>query len=115
MMMLKLIKQGALALLFLMELCLLAAYAVWGFHTGVSLAAKLALGICAPLLVAVVWGLLMAPRARIQLPTPAHLALFVIIFGVATLALWSIGLSTLAIIFAVVSGLSKALTYVERP
>lgn len=112
--MVKLLGQSALALLFLMELCLLAAFAFWGVHTGANLAAKLALGIGAPLLVAVVWGLVMAPRARIQLPLPAHLALFVVIFGAATVALWLTGQPTLALAFALVSALSKALGYLGR-
>ena len=110
----KLLGQGALAALFLMELCLLAAFAFWGFQTGVGLGAKLALGIGAPLLVAIVWGLVMAPRARIHLPLPLHLALFVVIFGAATLALWVAGQPTLAIAFALVSFLSKGLSYLAR-
>jgi hypothetical protein len=110
----KALKTGNLALLFLLELCMLAALAFWGFHTGDSLVAKLALGIGAPLLAAIVWGILMAPRAAIRLPTLAHLALFVVIFGAATLALAVAGQPLLAIIFAALSALSKTLTYVWR-
>ena len=110
----KALKTGNLALLFLLELCMLAALAFWGFHTGSGLIAKLALGLGAPLLAAIVWGILMAPRAAIKLPTPAHLALFVVIFGAAALALAVAGQPLLAIIFAALSILSKALTYVGR-
>src|SRR6185437_7090428 len=110
----KALKTGNLALLFLLELCMLAALAFWGFHTGDSLIAKLALGIGAPLLAAILWGVFMAPRAAIKLPTPMHLALLLVIFGAAALALAVAGQPLLAIIFAALSVLSKALTYVWR-
>ncbi len=110
----KALKTGNLALLFLLELCMLAALAFWGFHMGGSLMVKLALGIGAPLLAAIVWGILMAPRAAIKLPTPAHLALFLVIFGAAALALAVAGQPLLAVIFIALSILSKALTYVWR-
>lgn len=110
----KALQSGNLALLFLLELCMLAALAFWGFHTGSGLIAKLALGIGAPLLVAIFWGVFMAPRAAIKLPTPAHLALYLVIFGGAALALAVAGQPLLAIAFAVLAILSKALTFVWR-
>ena len=51
----------------LCELALLVALAVWGFHAGSGLAGDLVLGLGAPLLAAVVWGLWVAPASRRRL------------------------------------------------
>lgn len=51
-----------LAVAFLLELCLLAALGVWGFTT-VQGWPRIVLGLAAPLLAAVVWGIFLAPKA----------------------------------------------------
>lgn len=112
--MLKALIWGHLSLAFLLELCMLAALVAWGIHTGDGTGAKVALGVGAPLLAAVVWGLFMAPRAVIKIPLPAHLALYLVIFGVAALALAAAGYPTLAWLLAILAALSKALTYILR-
>ena len=55
------VKIANLALRFLLEVCALVALGYWGFKTGGSLITKLALGIGAPLLAAVLWGTFVAP------------------------------------------------------
>jgi hypothetical protein len=57
-----------LTVAFLLELCALAALGYWGFRTASGPAAKAALGIGAPLLAAVLWGLFAAPRAPVSIP-----------------------------------------------
>ena len=57
------LKMANLALAFLLELCALAAFAWWGYQTGQGTLAKIALAVGAPLVVAVFWGLFVAPRA----------------------------------------------------
>jgi hypothetical protein len=52
-----------LALRFLLELCLLAALAVWGAQAGGSVVADVALPGLAPVPAAAVWGMFVAPRA----------------------------------------------------
>lgn len=64
------IKSANLALTFLLELCLLGAFALWGFATGNGLPMQIGLGIGVPLVVAIVWGLVMAPRAARRLKPP---------------------------------------------
>ena len=54
-----------LALRFLLELAALAAMSWWGWETGGSTAARLALAIVFPLAVAFVWGTFIAPKARV--------------------------------------------------
>lgn len=110
--MLNALKLANLGLAFGLELCMLAALAYWGATTGNSLVAKVALGIGAPLVAAVVWGLFMAPRAAFTLSPRAHTALFVVIFGLAAVALGSAGLPMLAVIFAVVSALNYGVALV---
>ncbi len=105
------IKNGNLALAFLLELCLLAALGYWGFQTGGGPIAKTALGIGAPLLAAVVWGLFLAPKAAVAAPTFLQVALKVAIFGLAVLALAVAGRLTLAWIFGAVALLNGALSY----
>ncbi len=73
--MLELSKGANLALRFLLELCALVALGYWGFKTGGTLMAKIGLVIGAPLVVAVVWGTFVSPRAPVQLPGPLVLIL----------------------------------------
>ena len=56
----------------------------------------------APLLVAVVWGILLAPASSRRLREPFHTLLEWVIFGLAFLALYIVGQAVLAGIFAVV-------------
>jgi hypothetical protein len=51
------------AVRFVVEVAVLIAVGYWGFHEHSSWLAKLALGAGAPLLIAVVWGLWMAPQS----------------------------------------------------
>jgi hypothetical protein len=54
-----------LTVAFLLELCALAALGCWGLRTASGPATKAALGIGAPLLAAVLWGLFAAPHAPV--------------------------------------------------
>ncbi len=62
------IQSANLALRFLLELCLLAALANWGFQAGSGWLAKIGLGLGAPLLAAVIWGIFISPKADVPLP-----------------------------------------------
>ncbi|HUX51865.1 MAG TPA: YrdB family protein [Spirochaetia bacterium] len=88
---------------FLVELAALGALCYWGISAGGTVVAKLTLGIGSPLAMAVVWGLLAAPRARFQLPRLWLFALKVLIFGITSAALYAAGRSTMAILFAVIA------------
>lgn len=76
---------------FLLELALLAALGYWGFHVGDNMALKILLGIGAPLLVAVFWGLLLAPRALVHVKEPLHLLLATAVFAIGVAALVAAG------------------------
>jgi len=73
-----------LALRFLAELLLLTSYGVGGWALGDTvrnLASALALAIALPLLVALVWGRWVAPRASRRLPDPARLGVELLLFA----------------------------------
>jgi len=109
--MLELIKGANLALRFLLELCALGALGYWGFKTGNGVISKIALGVGAPLVAAVVWGTFVSPQAPVQLPRIVVLILQVMVFGSAAAGLVATGHRTLALVFVVVVLLNASLMY----
>jgi hypothetical protein len=103
------LKMANLALAFLLELCALAAFAWWGYQAGQGTLAKIALAIAAPLVVAVFWGLFVAPRAVFLLPSAWRSALALVVFGVAALALIATGQVALAVVFLILAILNRLL------
>jgi hypothetical protein len=105
--------RGAnLVLRFLLELSALTATAYWGFATA-SGATQWVLGLGAPLAVAVVWGLFVSPRARIELARPARFAIELLVWAAAALALVAADQVMLGIVFAAVALVSGTLNYVS--
>ena len=105
-------RAANLALRFVLELCALAALSYWGFHTGSSEAGRWFLGIGAPLVAAVVWGLFIAPRRRFGVPTAAWVGLQIVVFGAALAALFAADEPTLAIVFGALVVVNAALMIV---
>jgi hypothetical protein len=110
--MLELIKGANLVLRFLLELCVLGALGYWGFKTGGGLLAKIALGIGAPLVAAVVWGTFVSPQAPVRLPWILVLGLQMLVFGSAAAGLAVTGHRSLALVFVVVVVINAILMYV---
>ncbi len=94
------IKYTNMTLSFLLELAALVALGYWGFYTGSGIVMQILLGLGAPLLMAVVWGLLLAPASARRLRNPRRVILELVIFGVATFALAIAGQPLLAAIIA---------------
>jgi hypothetical protein len=69
---------------FLLELCMLAAVGYWGFKTHSGWAMKIIFGIGLPILIAVIWGVFVAPKATYPLSSIPHLALELILHSAAT-------------------------------
>jgi hypothetical protein len=107
-----LIQSANLALRFFLELCALGALGYWGFKTGRGLIVKVGLGIGAPLLAALVWGMLGAPDAPVLLPEPLHLLLELMIFGLAAVALYDAGHPRLAWVFGLAFVINRVLMFV---
>jgi hypothetical protein len=110
--MMEIIKGANLLLRFLLELCALGALGYWGFKTGGGLAAKIGLGIGAPLVAAIVWGVFVSPRATVHLPEIAVLILQVLVFGSAAAGLAATGHRTLALVFGAIVVINAVLMYV---
>ena len=86
---------------FLLELCMLAAVGYWGFRTGSGWVLKVILGIGLPILIAVVWGLFVAPKAMYPLHCAAHLALGFVLLGTGAVALFASGRADLGWVYAI--------------
>ena len=98
-----------IALRFILEVCALVSLAYWGFQSSQSILMKLALGIGSPLLIAIIWGVFGSPAAPIPVKGFQRLLLEILIFGLATFALYSSGKVTLAIIYAITVILNRIL------
>ena len=102
-------KTVNLALSFLLELYLLAAVGYWGFKTGTGLLPHILFGIGLPIGIIVLWGIFLAPASTRKLPGVIGLILKLILFALASSALYSTGQTTLAIILAGVFLVNSAL------
>ena len=87
---------------FLLELAMLAAVGYWGLKTGSGWIMKVVLGIGMPILIAVVWGLFVAPKARYPLHGAAHLALGFVLLGSGAVALFASGRADLGWIYMII-------------
>jgi hypothetical protein len=106
------VKAANDAVRFVVELAALIAIGYWGFHDHSSWLAKLVLGLGAPLLIAVVWSVWMAPQSSRRAGEGTRAVLEVLIFGAATAALAASTGVVLAIIFAAVAAANAVLDHV---
>lgn len=100
-----------LAIFFLLELGALTALGYWGFHLDKGWYVKLAAGIGAPLLAAVVWGTFIAPKASVPVSVGLRIPLQLLVFGAAAAALYSSGHPKLAAVFLVLAIIELILNY----
>ena len=107
-----LLESAALALQFFLELFALVSLGYWGFQIGHGMIAKIGLGLGAPLLFALVWGMFMAPRASMRLPDPERLVIELLLFGIAIVALYFVDYSLVAIVLGVLVIINETLLYV---
>src|SRR6476661_3974499 len=94
-----------LGLRFVCEMAALAAVAYWGLQAaggvaGIALAA---------IVVAVVWGVFLAPRRRVEVGLPARLVIELAVWVAAAAPLWSAGQPTLAVVLFVVAVVTGAI------
>jgi len=108
---LKLLNQ---ALRFGLELAMLVIFGFWGFKTGSPPLMRWVLGIGAPLLAAVIWGLWMAPRASMRLEGAAFFLVELVLFGLAGWALYSMGQKILTLWFGLIYLVNRLLMFVWK-
>jgi len=101
------LRYANLTLRFALELAALAALGYWGFaeHDG---AAAILLGLGAPGLAALVWGLFVAPKAAVDLPPGGRLSCEVVVFAAAVCALWASDHTGPAVAMALAASVSRA-------
>ncbi len=113
------LKGASLALRFLLELCALAAVAYWGSRVSSSTALNVVVAVAAPLAVATVWGLWLAPNAGKRLHPPARTLLELAVLAVAVAALLAADEPLLGLILAVVAVANGLLLHIwqldEKP
>lgn len=100
-----------LGLRFLLELALLYSFGYWGFHVAHGILAGIGLGLGIPLLVAILWGLFLSPKASVQISAPGRLGLEMVLFGFAVGALYSLGFTSASMIFGMVFILNRYFLY----
>jgi hypothetical protein len=105
------VRAANLVVRFLLELSALAATAYWGFATASGLT-QWVLGLGAPALVAVVWGLFVSPKAKVEPPRPAQFAIELLVFAAAAVALVAADQPVLGIVLAALELVSGTLNYV---
>jgi hypothetical protein len=105
------LKGANLVLRFLLELCGLAAVAYWGSRVSSTTAVNLVVAIAAPVAIATVWGLWLAPKASKRLERPARTLLELVVLAVAVAALVAAGQPLLGVVLAVVAVLNGLLLH----
>lgn len=88
---------------FVLELAMLAAFAYWGAHVGSTRLVHVVAAIATPAVAALVWGLILSPKAPAKLSSILRLALSLPVLLLAALAAYNTGMPRAAIAFAVVA------------
>ncbi|WP_083402114.1 YrdB family protein [Bacillus sp. MUM 116] len=110
---LAILKSINLMLRFLLELVSLFFMGYWGYKTGNG-PVQWVLAIGAPLIMAVIWGAMGAPKAAIQLSAPLHLVLEIIVFGLPVLLFGAVGKTEIAWIFGCLLIVNRILIYIWK-
>ena len=97
------LKGATLVLRFLLELCALAAVAYWGSRVSSTIAVNVVVGVAAPLLLAAVWGLFLAPKSSRHPDPPGRWLLELLVLAAAVAALAASDLAFLAALLGVVA------------
>ncbi|WP_088044459.1 YrdB family protein [Bacillus sp. EAC] len=108
------IKSVNLAIRFLLELCALISLGYWGFHVGSNVYTKFLFGIGSPLLLALLWGTFISPKASFKLPEPYRFILELIIFAVASSALYIADKTILAILIGMIFVINRILLIIWK-
>lgn len=109
----QILKTLNLLVRFLLELCMLAAVGYWGFKTQ-SGAMRMIAGVGLPILLIVIWGLFVAPRALYPASGILHVALSMILLGSGAIALFASGRAALGWLYAIVLVVNQSLLIVWK-
>jgi len=90
---------------------MLWAYAAWGLHLPYTLFVRVGVAILLVGGVAVAWGRFLSPMAPQRLATLPRALSKVVVFAGGTAAAWAAGLTTFAIVIAILGAMSLALEF----
>jgi hypothetical protein len=76
---------------FVVELCLVVGVAVVAASASDAWPVRVLVAAAAVVALAVVWGLVLSPKARIGLPVQVRVVLELVLFGLTAIGLWGIG------------------------
>ena len=93
---------------------MLAAVGYWGFTTHSGWTMKILLGIGLPVLIAVIWGMFMAPRSTHRLSGIPFTVMDILLLGSGAVALYASGQVNLAWTYAIVLVISEILRLVWK-
>jgi hypothetical protein len=102
-------KAVNLGVIFLTELGVIVAVAYWGF--GTLHAPASAVGVLGPAALVGLWSLFGSPKARFKVRGAVRFAFELLWFGAGAAALYAAGQHALALAFALVCAVSKALAF----
>jgi hypothetical protein len=108
------IQSSIVVVLFLLELAALFAYGYWGFHINRGWLVRIVLGIGTPLLIAVIWGMFVAPKASYPVDISVKILIQTAVFTFAALALYVSEQKNLAILFAIVALIDLGLVHMMK-
>ena len=108
------LKMLNLAIRFLLELCMYVAVGYWGFKSQSIWVLKILFGIGLPVLMAVLWGTFLAPKATRPLSGASFLILELILFSSGAIALFASGKSTLGWVYIIILAVNKILLNVMK-
>ncbi|MBD3919280.1 YrdB family protein [Paenibacillus sp. PR3] len=108
-------KSLVLTVFFLLELAAMIAFGYWGYHIETAGVVKVGLAIAVPLVVIVMWGMFLAPKASYPVfAYPTRSALKLLVFVLAFAALYASGQATYAVLFLVISVITVGTVFMKN-
>jgi hypothetical protein len=105
-------RNANLVLRFLLELGGIASFAYWGLNAFEGTVPRIAVAIAAPVALIIVWGLVVAPKARNRIGQTARVLIGSGLLALAAVALFAVGEVAWAIGFAILNAANTALILV---
>ncbi|WP_261381434.1 YrdB family protein [Paenibacillus cremeus] len=100
---------------FLLELVAIFAYGYWGYHIQAGMSLKIILAIALPLFITILWGVFLSPKASLPIFSyRVRTALKLIVFVVASIALYATGRGVLGVTFLSLSLIFVASVFILK-
>ncbi|MCA9346851.1 YrdB family protein [Candidatus Saccharibacteria bacterium] len=110
----EILKSINLAIRFMLEICTLIATGMFGFSLSKNIILRVVLAIVCTAIIAVIWGLFVAPKASQRIELPWRILLEMVVFGIATMSLIRTNHVYLAMVFAIAVIINQILLLICR-